>query len=113
MYVILTKKAKSVVFLWDLPFAHLLFLVFFSVEARLPFCCTFELELLSKTFFIQSSICPLVHLVFVIHHSSVVKRLLSRLENPSSIPVSDTCHKELIISVQEKKFQHSSAIKKQ
>ncbi len=94
MYVILTKKAKSVVFLWDLPFAHLLFLVFFSVEARLPFCCTFELELLSKTLFIQASICPLVHLVFVIHHSSVVKRLLNQLENPSSIPVSDTCHKE-------------------
>ncbi len=68
---------------WDL-------LVFFSVEARLPFRCTFELELLSKALYIQSSICPWVHLLFVIHHSSVVKRAFSRLEGLSSISASDT-----------------------
>ncbi len=56
------------------------------------FCCTFEPELLSKVLFIQSSICPWVHLLLSIHYSSVVKRPLSQLEHPSSIPASDTHH---------------------
>ncbi len=68
------------------------FLYFSLWEARLPFCCSFELELFSKAPFIQSSICPWVHLLLVIYHSSVVKRPLSRLEDPSPIPASDTRH---------------------
>ncbi len=88
MYVLSSPRKRSL--LCFLRFAHLLFLVFFSVEARLHFRCTFELELLSKALYIQSSICPWVHLLFVIHHSSVVKRAFSRLEGLSSISASDT-----------------------
>ncbi len=90
---------------WDLPFAHLLFLVFFSMEARLPFCCTFEHELLSKALFIQSSICPWVHLLFIIHHSSVVKRPFSRLEDLSSIPASDT-RRSISLLIQKSSLLH-------
>ncbi len=59
MYLLSTPRKLNLVCFGDLLFAHLLFLVFFTVEARLPFCFTFEPELLSKVPFYSVIYLPL------------------------------------------------------